>query len=103
MPKKVTVGVVTRDSATKTRRVEVPRLVKHPKYQKYLRRRTICHVHDENEESKLGDTVEIIEARPSSKTKRWTLVRVVTPSQAVDLAALRTASKGIEQQEQEAE
>jgi small subunit ribosomal protein S17 len=102
MPKKVAVGVVTKDSATKTRRVEVPRLVKHPKYSKYLRRRTVCHVHDEQEESKLGDTVEIVEARPYSKTKRWELVRVVTKSQAVDLAALRAASKAIEQQELDA-
>lgn len=102
MPKKVAVGVVTKDSATKTRRVEVPRLVKHPKYSKYLRRRTVCHVHDEQEESKLGDTVEIVEARPYSKTKRWELVRVVTKSKAVDLAALRAASKAIEQQELDA-
>ena len=102
MPKKVAVGVVTKDSATKTRRVEVPRLVKHAKYSKYLRRRTVCHVHDEQEESKLGDTVEIVEARPYSKTKRWELVRVVTKSRTVDLAALRAASRAIEQQEQDA-
>ena len=87
MPKKVAVGVVTRDSAAKTRRVELPRLIQHPKYKKYLRRRTICHVHDEKEESNMGDTVEIIECRPYSKTKRWELVRVVTKSTAVDLAA----------------
>ncbi|MDH3716759.1 MAG: 30S ribosomal protein S17 [Planctomycetota bacterium] len=102
MPKKVAVGVVVKDSATKTRRVEVPRLVKHPKYSKYLRRRTVCHVHDEQEESKLGDTVEIVEARPYSKTKRWELVRVVTKSKAVDLAALRAAGKALEQQELDA-
>ena len=93
MPKKVAVGVVTKDGTAKTRRVEVPRLVKHPKYKKILRRRTVCHVHDEQEESRLGDTVEIIEARPGSKTKRWELVRVVTKSTEVDLAALRAATK----------
>ncbi|NIL95586.1 MAG: 30S ribosomal protein S17, partial [Planctomycetales bacterium] len=97
MPKKLALGIVTKDSATKTRRVEVPRLVKSPKYHKYLRRRTVCHVHDEREESKLGDTVEIVEARPFSKTKRWELVRVVTTSQAVDLAALRAANRALEQ------
>lgn len=91
MPKTVAIGVVTSDSGSKTRRVEVPRLVKHPKYKKYLKKRTICHVHDENNESNLGDTVEIIESRPSSKTKRWQLVRVVQKSRAVDLAALRAA------------
>ena len=91
MPKKVAVGIVTRDSATKTRRVELPRLIQHPKYKKYLRRRTICHVHDEQEESKMGDTVEIIESRPYSKTKRWQLVRVISKSTAVDLAAMKAA------------
>ncbi len=53
-------------------------------------------MHDEEEASQLGDTVEIVEARPYSKTKRWELVRVVTKSQAVDLAALRAASKAVE-------
>ena len=55
-----------------TRRVEIPRLVKHPKYGKYLRRRTVCYVHDENNESHVGDTVEIVESRPMSRMKRWT-------------------------------
>ena len=62
----------------KTRRVEIPRLVKHPRYGKYIKRRTICHVHDEKNESHVGDTVEIMETRPLSKTKHWRLVRVVT-------------------------
>ena len=75
MPRRVVTGVVTGDKAAKTRRVEVPRLVKHPKYGKYLRRRTVCYVHDENNDSKLGDTVEITEAPPRSRLKRWELVR----------------------------
>jgi len=78
MAKRVAVGVVTSDRTAKTRRVEIPRLVRHPKYGKYLRRRTICYVHDENNESHLGDTVEITECRPMSRLKRWALVRVVT-------------------------
>jgi small subunit ribosomal protein S17 len=72
------VGVVTSDKMDKTRRVEIPRLVKHDRYNKYIRRRTVCHVHDENNESHAGDTVEIMETRPLSKTKHWRLVRVVT-------------------------
>ena len=72
------VGVVTSDKMNKTRRVEIPRLVKHPRYGKYIRRRTVCHVHDEQNESRTGDTVEIMETRPLSKTKNWRLVRVVT-------------------------
>jgi small subunit ribosomal protein S17 len=75
--RRVAVGVVTSDKMSKTRRVEIPRLVKHPRYGKYIRRRTICHVHDEQNESHAGDTVEIMESRPLSKTKFWRLVRVV--------------------------
>ena len=60
MPKRIEVGTVTSDKAPKSRRVEIPRLVKHKKYGKYLRRRTVCHVHDEKEESHAGDTVEIV-------------------------------------------
>ena len=52
--------------------------MKHPRYNKYIKRRTICHVHDENNESHAGDTVEIQESRPLSKLKHWRLVRVVT-------------------------
>src|SRR5438094_8879038 len=76
--RRIEVGVVTRDKMNKTRRVEIPRLVKHPRYGKYIRRRTICHVHDEQNESRVGDTVEIMETRPLSKTKHWRLLRVVT-------------------------
>ncbi|MCA9186012.1 MAG: 30S ribosomal protein S17 [Pirellulaceae bacterium] len=91
MPKAVVVGVVTSDKMAKTRRVEIARLVKHAKYSKIIRRRTICYVHDENEESAVGDTVEIIESIPRSKLKRWELQRVVSRSTAVDVAALRAA------------
>ena len=77
MPKRQVIGVVTSDKMNKTRRVEIERLVRHPKYGKFMRRRTVCHVHDENNESHEGDTVEIIEAPPRSKLKRWDLVRVV--------------------------
>ncbi|WP_020476308.1 30S ribosomal protein S17 [Zavarzinella formosa] len=75
-------GVVTRDSNAKTRRVDVQRLVKHPRYGKYLRERTICYVHDEANVSGMGDIVEIVESRPLSKTKRWTLKSVVRKAPA---------------------
>src|SRR5213080_4010401 len=83
--RRVEVGVVTRDKMDKTRRVEIPRLVKHPRYSKYIKRRTICYVHDAANESHMGDTVEIMETRHLSKLKSWRLVRVVTkaPAQAV--------------------
>ena len=92
MPKKVSIGIVTSDSNSKTRRVEIPRLVQHPKYGKYIRKKTVCYVHDENDESHLGDTVEIIEGRRRSKTKRWELVRILEKNTAVDLAAMQTQS-----------
>lgn len=91
MPKRVMVGVVTSDKMAKTRRVEIARLVKHPKYKKYVHRRTVCYAHDEQNESGVGDTVEIVECRPLSKLKRWQLVRVVTKSTLVDVAALKAA------------
>jgi small subunit ribosomal protein S17 len=93
MAKRIEVGVVTGDRVKKTRRVEIPRLVRHAKYGKILRRKTVCQVHDETEQSQQGDTVEIVECRPRSRTKRWELVRVVNRSQAVDLAAMRAAAK----------
>ena len=76
--RRVETGVVTSDKMNKTRRVEIPRLVRHPQYGKYIKRRTVCKAHDENNESKKGDTVEIMETRPLSKTKNWRLVRIVT-------------------------
>jgi small subunit ribosomal protein S17 len=79
------IGVVTRDKMAKTRRVEVPRLYRHPKYGKTLRTKTICYVHDETNESHNGDLVEIVESRPRSKTKRWDLIRVVTKSTSVQV------------------
>ena len=93
MPKRVVIGVVKSDKMRKTRRVEVSRLVKYPKYGKYVKRRTVCYVHDEKEESIVGDTVEIIESRPMSKLKRWQLVNVVAKGNIIDVAALRAAAK----------
>ncbi|MBI2808138.1 MAG: 30S ribosomal protein S17 [Planctomycetes bacterium] len=82
--RRTAVGVVTSDKMNKTRRVELPFLVKHPRYGKYIKRRTICYVHDEKNESRAGDTVEIMESRPMSKLKCWRLVSVVkkAPTQA---------------------
>lgn len=74
--RKVMMGVVTSDKMNKTRRVEINRLVKHERYCKYVKRRTVCYVHDENNESHKGDIVEIEEARPHSKLKRWSLVKI---------------------------
>jgi small subunit ribosomal protein S17 len=75
--RRVLLGTVVRDKTTKTRRVDVERLVKHPRYGKFVKKRTVCYVHDEKNESHIGDTVEIMETRPLSKLKCWRLVRVV--------------------------
>jgi small subunit ribosomal protein S17 len=96
MPKKIETGTVTSAAASKTRRVEIPRIIRHPKYGRILHSRTVCHVHDEAEESAPGDLVEIVECPPRSRTKRWELVRVVTKSTAVDLAALRSGARATE-------
>jgi len=101
MPKRVVSGIVTSDKMSKTRRVEINRLVKHPKYKKYIRQRTVCYAHDEENESGMGDRVEIIESAPLSKLKRWRLVQVLEKSTEVDLAALRAARKGEIQAESE--
>ena len=93
MARRQVIGVVTSDRMNKTRRVEIGRLVRHPKYGKFIRRRTVCHVHDPENVSKIGDTVEIVECPPRSRTKRWELVRVVAESQQVDLAAMRASQR----------
>ena len=99
MQKKVETGRVTSAAGSKTRRVEIPRIIRHPKYGRILHSRTVCHVHDEAEESAPGDLVEIMEGPPRSKTKRWELVRVVAKSTAVDLAALRSGARATELRE----
>ncbi len=75
--RKVRQGVVVSDKMGKTVIVEIKTLVRHPLYGKIIRRSTKFKVHDENNESGVGDTVEIMESRPISKEKRWRLVRVV--------------------------
>lgn len=74
-PRKV--GVVESDSRDKTRKVAITYSVKHPKYGKYVRKRTVLHVHDEQNASRKGDRVEIAECRPISKTKSWVMLRVL--------------------------
>ena len=91
--RKTLIGVVTSDKRAKTRRVEVSRLFQHPIYGKIVRGKTICHMHDENNETHLGDTVEIAECRPRSAQKRWELVRVVKASTDVDRQARRLAEE----------
>ncbi|GAB5441838.1 MAG: hypothetical protein Fues2KO_21870 [Fuerstiella sp.] len=85
--KRTLVGTVASNKAAKTLRVEIERRFQHRKYGKIVRSRTVCHVHDEGEQASEGDLVEIIEAQPRSKTKRWDLVRVVKRVDDVTAAA----------------
>lgn len=80
-------GVVTNDKNDKTIRVVVERRYQHPKYGKIVRGRTVCHTHDENNDAKIGDVVDIVESRPRSALKRWELVEVVTRANQVRVAA----------------
>ncbi|HVU38252.1 MAG TPA: 30S ribosomal protein S17 [Opitutales bacterium] len=70
-------GVVTSRSGDKTIKVTFFYKIPHPIYQKEIKRKTVLHVHDEENACKIGDKVEIMETRPISKLKRWRVVRVV--------------------------
>lgn len=70
-------GHVVSNKMHKTIGVEVYRLVKHAKYSKYVKRSSIFKAHDEKNEAKIGDRVVIAASRPLSKTKRWTLVKIM--------------------------
>ena len=74
------VGVVTSAVRAKTIGVRIDRLSRHPKYGKYLHRQNVLHAHDEKNEAKRGDVVEIVECRPMSKTKSWRLSKIVRKS-----------------------
>ena len=82
-------GVVVSDKAAKTRVVDVKRRVRHAFYEKVMTRRSRFYVHDEGNESKTGDLVEIMGCRPMSRLKRWRLVRIVkaAPKPATEGAA----------------
>jgi len=75
--RKIRVGKVVSDKMDKTVVVVIERLVKHPVYKRYVRRRTRFKVHDEKNECKEGDTIRFMETRPLSKEKRWRFVEFV--------------------------
>jgi len=79
------VGIVESDARDKTRKVSIRFSVRHPKYGKYIRRRTRLQVHDESNTSRVGDRVEIAECRPISKTKSWVLLRVLKSGAAPEV------------------
>ncbi len=80
--RKVRVGTVVSDKQDKTRVVTVARSAADPLYKKVIKHTTKCYVHDEKNESKVGDVVKIMETRPLSKMKRWRLVEIQKHSAA---------------------
>lgn len=77
MAKKKLIAQVISDKMDKTIVVVSERLVKHPRYKKYIRRRTKLKVHDKKNEAKTGDKVQIIECRPLSRDKHWRLLKIL--------------------------
>ena len=75
--KRQMIGTVSSNKADKTVTVLVERLVKHRLYLKYVRRRTKFAAHDDQNDCRIGDKVQISESRPLSKTKRWRVVKIV--------------------------
>lgn len=71
------IGFVTSRSGDKSIKVTVPFKTPHPLYHKVVNRKTVVHVHDEKNETKVGDKVEIMETRPLSRLKRWRVIRVI--------------------------
>jgi len=75
--RKTRVGKVVTDGMDKTVVAVIDRLVKHPQYKRYVRRRKKYAIHDEQNQCHVGDTIRFMETRPLSKTKRWRLVEIV--------------------------
>ena len=88
--RKTLVGNVTSRSGDKSIKVTVPFKVPHPRYQKVINRKTVVHVHDEKNETKVGDKVEIMETRPISRLKRWRVVSVLERAISAEAAVSET-------------
>ena len=71
------VGVVETDTRDKSRKIVIQYKAPHPKYGKFVSKRTVIHAHDEENISSKGDVVEIVQCRPVSKTKSWKVSRIV--------------------------
>ncbi|HJV36578.1 30S ribosomal protein S17 [Geomonas sp.] len=75
--RKTQIGIVVSDKMEKTAVVKVDRLVKHPVYNKYIKRSAKYKAHDEENNAKIGDKVLIVETRPLSKDKRWKIRQII--------------------------
>lgn len=86
--RKTLIGNVTSRSGDKSVKVTVPYKVPHPRYRKVVNRKTVVHAHDEKNETKVGDTVEIMETRPLSRLKRWRVLRIVHAAAGTGITAV---------------
>ncbi len=89
--RKSLIGTVTSRSGNKSVKVTVAYKIPHPRYTKVINRKTVLHVHDENDETKVGDKVVIMETRPISKLKRWRVLNVAEAAPVVEEIAAATA------------
>ncbi len=81
--KRTVTGIVTSNKMDKTITVMIENVVKHPVYGKYIKRSSKVHAHDEKNECNMGDTVEVVECRPLSRSKSWNLEKIVTRAETV--------------------
>ena len=86
--RKTLIGFVSSKMGDKSVKVTVPYKTPHPLYHKVINRKTVLHVHDEKNEAKLGDKIEVTETRPISRLKRWRVIRVVEAAVGLDLVAV---------------
>jgi 30S ribosomal protein S17 len=86
--RKTLVGFVTSRSGDKSVKVTVPFKVPHPRYRKVINRKTVVHAHDEKNDTRIGDKVEIMETRPLSRLKRWRVIKVIERAVTADLKAV---------------
>src|SRR5471030_2699431 len=89
--RKALLGFVTSRSGDKSVKVTIPYKTPHPLYHKVINRKTVVHVHDEKNETKVGDKVEIMETRPLSRLKRWRVLSVVEHAVTTDAVAISEA------------
>ena len=89
--RKTQIGFVSSRSGDKSIKVTIDYKTPHPLYQKVVKRQTVLHVHDEKNETKVGDKVEVMETRPISRLKRWRVVSVLQKAIAADGAAISEA------------
>ena len=90
--RKERMGLVISDRMHKTVIVSVERTVMHPKYKKYLRRRTKVKAHDERNQSHFGDRVLIVECRPLSRDKRWRVSRILARAKTTEADESKAAA-----------